>query len=129
MHPLFSAVVSRPGMLLEHVGAYAELASVELEETVSRHRRRFMVSAVMWLLVCLATTLVGVSVMFHVVFADTLSTQKAWVLWLPPVVPLLAALGCHLWLRRAKDEHSFDQLLKQVRQDIDWLQQQEQPHG
>jgi len=73
MHPLFSAAVSRPGLVLEHASAYAELASVELEEAIARHRSHFVLVVVMWLLVCLAFALLSVSFMFHVAMNDTLA--------------------------------------------------------
>lgn len=129
MHPLFSAAVSRPGLLLEHASAYAELASVELEETISRHRRRFLVSAMMWLQACLAFALLSVCFMFQVALGDALTqSQIAW-LWLPPALPVAGALACGAWLRGLGPQASFQQLLNQFRQDIDWLRTQEAAHG
>jgi len=129
MHPLFSTAVSNPGLLLAHASAYAELASVELEETLSRHRRRFLVSALMWLQVWLAFALLSVSFMFHVALGDTIPHSRALWLWLPPALSVAGALACSLWLRGQGQQASFPQLRQQVRQDIDWLQTQEVAHG
>jgi len=65
MHPLFSTAMSSPGLLLAHASAYAELASVELEEALSWHQRRLQVCALMWLQVGLALVLLSVSFMFE----------------------------------------------------------------
>ena len=129
MHPLFSTAMSNPGLLLAHASAYADLASVELEEALSRHRRGFLVSAAMWLQVCLTLGLLGMSFMFHVALGDTLPPGRALWLWLPPSLSVAGALACGLWLRGQGQADSFPQLRQQVRQDIDWLQTQESAHG
>jgi len=129
MHPLFSAAVSRPGLVLEHASAYAELASVELEEAIARHRSHFVLVVVMWLLVCLAFALLSVSFMFHVAMNDTLAQSQALLLWLPPALPATGALACSLWLRGLPKQPAFQQLLGQVQQDMDWLRAQEASHG
>jgi uncharacterized membrane protein YqjE len=129
MHPLFSTAMSSPGVLLAHASAYAELASVELEETLSWHQRRLVVSALMWLLMCMAFALLSVSFMFHVALGDTLPPSRALWLWLPPVLSVAGALACGLWLRGQGQQASFPQVRQQVRQDIDWLQTQERTHG
>jgi len=129
MHPLFSTAMSSPGLLLAHASAYAELASVELEEALSWHQRRLQVCALMWLQVCLALVLLSVSFMFHVALGDTLPPDRALWLWLPPALSVAGALACGLWLRGQAQQASFPQLRQQVRQDIDWLQTQERAHG
>jgi uncharacterized membrane protein YqjE len=128
MHPLFSTALSRPGLLLAHASAYAELASVELEESLSRHRRSFLVGAVMWLQICLALGLSGVSFMLHIALGDTLPQNRVLWLWLPPALSVAGALACGLWLRGQGQQASFPQLRQQVRQDIDWLQTQGHAH-
>jgi uncharacterized membrane protein YqjE len=129
MHPLFSTAMSSPGLLLAHASAYAELASVELEEALSWHQRRLQVCALMWLQVGLALVLLSVSFMFHVALGDTLPPGRALWLWLPPALSVAGALACGLWLRGQAQQASFPQLRQQVRQDIDWLQTQERAHG
>jgi uncharacterized membrane protein YqjE len=129
MHPLFSTALSSPGLLLAHASAYAELASVELEEVLSTHRRRFLISALMLLQVCLAFGLWGVSFMFHVALGDTFTHSQALWLWLPPALSVAGALACGLWLRGQGQPTAFPQLRQQVRQDIDWLQTLEATHG
>jgi len=129
MHPLFSTAMSSPGLLLAHASAYAELASVELEETLSWHQRRLQFCALMWLQVGLALVLLSVAFMFHVALGDTLPPDRALWLWLPPALSVAGALACGLWLRGLGQEASFPQLRQQVRQDIDWLQNQGGAHG
>jgi cytochrome bd-type quinol oxidase subunit 2 len=129
MHPLFSTAMSSPGLLLAHASAYAELATVELEETLSWHQRRLQVCALMWLQLCLAFVLLSVSFMFHVALGETLPQSRALWLWLPPALSVTGALACGLWLRGQGQQAAFPQLRQQVRQDIDWLQNQGGAHG
>lgn len=129
MHPLFSVAMSNPGLLLAHASAYADLASVELEEAFARHRRRFLISSLMWLLALLAFALSGLSFMFHVAMGHALPEGRELWLWLPPVLSVAGALGCGGWLYSQDQQATFPQLRQQVRQDIAWLQTQEAPHA
>jgi len=121
MHPLIDIALSRPGLLVEHAGAYAELATVELEEAIASHRRKMFVSAGMWFSLGLALTLLCVSFMFQVALGHLIPEDRSWLMWLPAALPLLISLTCLTWLKTQRHDVPFESILQQLKQDAQWL--------
>jgi uncharacterized membrane protein YqjE len=121
MHPLIDIALSRPGLLMAHMGAYAELATVELEEAVVRHRRKMLVSAGMWFSGGLALMLLSMSFMFQMTLGHLLTGNKWWWMWLPASLPLLTSLACSVWLKTRREDIPFESLQQQLKQDAQWL--------
>lgn len=121
MHPLIDIALSRPGLLLEHAGAYAQLATVELEEAIVSQRHKMFVAAGMWFSLGLALTLLCVSFMFQVALGHLIPEDRSWWMWLPAVLPLLTSLTCFIWLKTRQQDVPFELLQQQLKQDAQWL--------
>ncbi|MEK8026701.1 phage holin family protein [Pseudaquabacterium rugosum] len=98
IHPLFRLLASEPGKLVEHAGAYAELARAETAGNVRGVGRRLACLAAAVLLGGTAVGLAGMAVLL----AATIPLQQMPLpaaLWLVPAVPALAAVLC-AWVAR-----------------------------
>ncbi len=123
MHPLIDITLSRPGLFLEHAGAYAELATIELEEAIMSHQRKMMVAVGMWFSLGLGITLLGISFMFQMALGPIIPEDRWWCMWLPAAVPLMISGACHVWLRQRMNVAPFESLLQQFKADAQWLTQ------
>jgi uncharacterized membrane protein YqjE len=123
MHPLIDIALSRPGLFLEHAGAYAELATVELEEAIVCHQRKMFVAVGMWFSLGLTVTLLGISFMFQAALGPLIPDDRACWLWLPAALPLLVSATCYVWLKQRLKDAPFASLLEQFKADAKWLTQ------
>lgn len=109
IHPLFQTLAMRPELLVQHLGAYAQLALVEASETTERLRLRALLVAL--LTVCAALGLgLGDMALLLLGAMPLAQMPAAWVLAVVPAVPLLLALGCSIRLRQSEFSFSFDLL-------------------
>ncbi len=115
-HPLIRLLISRPDLLAAHVAGYADLVGAQLTEAVVSVRAKAMllVSAVVFMLFGLMFS--GVAVLL----AASIPVQHmpaAWLLWVTPAVPLLAALVCWLLAQRHSAGWDFKLVKEQVAAD------------
>lgn len=91
LHPLLTKALSQPGLFVEHAGAYAELASVEVREAAVRLRRRAIGLALASALGLIGLALAGAALLL----CAALPLQDMPMPWLLAVVPavFLAAAG------------------------------------
>lgn len=115
-HPLIKMLASKPELLAEHVGAYAELAAAEASQAVDQMRNKALVAAAAGVLALTGLLLTGVALLLY--GALPMDAMPApWLLAVVPAVPLAAALGCGLWLRSRPARVSFALLREQMAQD------------
>ncbi len=103
VHPLFKTLATRPELLAEHAGAYAELAGVEVAEAAARLRERSLLMAASVAFSVLGVALGGVSTLLWATIPMA-QMPAPWALAAVPGVPLLT--GATLWIvqrRRALD--------------------------
>lgn len=124
MHPLLDITLSRPGLFLAHAGAYAELATVELEEAFMSHQRKMLVAVGMWFSLGLAVTLLGISFMFQMALGPLMASDRSWWIWLPAALPLVISASCYVLLKQRLQAAPFASLLQQFKADAQWLTQQ-----
>lgn len=121
-HPLIKMLITKPHLLAEHLGAYAELAAAEASHAVHQARLKAVVGAAAGVLALVGLVLAGVALMFCA--ALPLSGMPApWLLLIVPAVPLVAAVGAVLWLRSQPANVSFSQLREQMAQDNALMQE------
>lgn len=112
LHPLFSTVVHRPDLVLEHLSAYAALLQAEASAAGQD-----------WLQRILAWALVAAGGLLFVVFAGValmlglLQAQFHWVLVAVPGVFLLATLLAYARARQPLPPQSFEDLKAQFDSD------------
>jgi uncharacterized membrane protein YqjE len=116
IHPLFTTLATRPQLLLEHLGAYAELAAVEAGQTVGLLRQRVLLGAIAAIGALLGLILAGGALL--VLAAVPLQQMPMpWLLLLVPGLPLLLALLCWWRMRQHSFALSFELLRHQLEQD------------
>lgn len=117
IHPVFISIAKQPGLFLEHVDAYAELASAEADEWGQRWKQRAVLSAAAAVAFALGLALAGAAGL--IVAAIPLQAMPMpWLLLAIPATPLL--VGCALvWrVRSLARPVAFEALRQQVAQDL-----------
>lgn len=113
LHPLFSTLVHRPDLVVEHVSAYAALLQAEASAAGSEWVRR----ALAWMLVAAGVLLflvfAGVALMVGV-----LMNQFHWVLLAVPGLFLFIALLAYNRASRSVSVSSFADLKAQFDSDV-----------
>ncbi|MDN3920651.1 hypothetical protein [Roseateles violae] len=122
IHPLFTTLATRPQLLVEHLGAYAQLAAAEAGESAALLRRRLTLLAVAALSGLLGLALGGVALLLLAV-VPTEQMPHGWLLIAVPALPLLLALSCGLQLGRQARTPAFELLRHQLSQDAALLRE------
>ena len=116
VHPIFSVLVSRPELVMDHVAGYAALAQEEATSVGTEVVKR----AVAWA-VC------GVGAFLFVVFAGIAIMLGAateafhWALVVVPTVPLALAAAAFVVARKAMPGRAFAELRAQLDADAQAL--------
>lgn len=103
LHPVFRTLVSQPDLLVEHAGAYAELASAEMAMAAHQLKARAAMAVASIACAALGASLTGTALLL-VAVTPLQEMAAPWALIAAPAVPLLAA-GALWWAqsRRAVD--------------------------
>lgn len=112
LHPLFSTLVQRPDLVVDHVSAYAALFLEEASDAGTE----VVTKAVAWVLVVLAGVLfaglAGVALMLGL-----LQNQFHWALVFVPGAALLVGLIALVWARKPLRSNHFPELKTQIDSD------------
>ena len=116
LHPIFSTVVSRPDLVVDHLAGYTAL----LTQEVSTSGKDVLVRAVAWafgaLCALMFVGLAGTAVMLGVMM-----DKFDWVLVIVPAVALLLAVVAALSARRPSPAERFAELRSQIAADVGLL--------
>ena len=116
LHPLFSTLIQRPDLLVEHVSAYSALFHQEATQAGSQLVKRYM-----------AWALAGISGLAFVLFSGMalmmgmLHNQFHWVLLAVPGIALVLMLAAIAKAKAPFTEARFTDLKAQVSSDIQAL--------
>jgi hypothetical protein len=121
-HPLIRMLATRPEMLTEHLGAYAQLAAAEAAYAVDQLRAKVVVAALAGVLALLGSALAGVALLLWAAL-PVAGMPAPWLLLVVPGVPLVAALAAALWLRSRPPSPSFALLREQMARDQALMQE------
>lgn len=113
IHPLIRLLATRPEVLAEHFGAYAQLASAEAGEAAAQWRRQVLIITAMVLLLTLGLGLAGTALLL-LAAVPVNGMPAPWLLATVPLAPLALALGCWIALQQRPAGRSFAQLREQV---------------
>jgi hypothetical protein len=112
LHPLFSTIVQRPDLVMDHLAAYAAL----FHEEASDAGAELVARAVAWVIAVLAGAvflgLTGTAVMLGM-----LQNQFHWVLVVVPGVALVVVIAAALRARKPFVNERFPELKAQIDND------------
>jgi fatty acid desaturase len=117
MHPMLHLIASRPSLVAQHAGAYAELVHAEVLAFIASGKRRALWMALALFSVGVAAVLAGMALMLWGVVPQA-NMQAPWLLVAVPVVPAVVSLVCFLAARNANSTTGFDNLRAQVQADM-----------
>ena len=115
-HPLMKLVTTQPQLVAHHIGAYANLASAQASDALLALRGRAVLGLTAAALLVLGLLLAGVALLLTAV-TPLAEMPAPWLLAVAPAVPLLAAAGSWLALRRRPWAWSLDPLREQLAAD------------
>jgi hypothetical protein len=117
MHPMLHLIASRPSLLAQHAGAYAELVNAEVQAFIASGKRRALLMAIALFSVGVAAVLAGVALMLWGVVPQA-DMQAPWALVAAPIVPAVVGLICFMSARSSNSTAGFDNLRAQVQADM-----------
>lgn len=112
LHPLFSTLIQRPDLVMDHMSAYAELLTQEARVASVQLIKR----GIIWMLAgvcgCIFLLLTGIAVMLGI-----FHNQFHWVLMVVPGVAFLATAVAITFARQALPTAHFPELKAQIDSD------------
>jgi uncharacterized membrane protein YqjE len=116
MHPLCLAIVRRPDLVVDHLGAYVALFQQEANNASKTLVNRILLwlLAVMAVVVCVV--LAGTALMLGV-----LQNQFHWILVAVPGSLALCALGAFVWTKQSVKAEHFTHVKTQLSSDASAL--------
>ncbi|MEO5881645.1 MAG: hypothetical protein ABIQ06_04460 [Caldimonas sp.] len=122
IHPLLRLITSEPGLLGDHVEAYADLVGEEVRKTGAAWGLRLALYAGALCLTGVGLVLTGVALMLWAAVPPS-GLQAPWVLVAVPVFTFVTAVACFLFARRNPVESAFDKVKKQLSADMAMLRE------
>ena len=122
VHPMLKMLATRPELMAEHVGAYAELAAAEAAEAAAVWQGRLLWAIGTGAFVLLALAFGGVSLLLLGALPRE-SMPAPWLLALVPLLSLALAGACWITLRSRPAAAPFAHLKRQVALDAALLQE------
>ena len=116
LHPLFSTVVQRPDLVMEHLSAYGSLFHKEASRAGSELLTRAIASIIAILALVVFLGLTGTAIMLGL-----LLNQFHWVLLLVPGVALVLLIATTLIAMKPFKSERFPELKAQVDSDAQAL--------
>ena len=115
VHPIFSVLITRPELVVDHVAGYAALVQEEASTVGVQVARR----AAAWA-VCAVGVLVFL-VLAGVAFMLAATSEFHWAYVIVPVVPLAISAIAFLVARKPLPAHAFNELRSQLDADAQAL--------
>src|SRR3954469_23162444 len=109
VHPIFSVLVSRPELVVEHLAGYAALAQEEASSVGTELAKRAVAWAVCGFSALMFVLLAGVAVMLGAVHEEF-----HWALVIVPAIPLVLAVVALNMARQRLPEKAFAELRAQL---------------
>jgi len=116
VHPIFSVLITKPELVMEHVAGYASLMRDEASSVGIEVAKRAVAWAVTLFSLLVFLILTGVAVMLAAV-----DEQFHWALVIVPAVALAIALAAFAMARKRLPEKAFSELKAQLDADAQVL--------
>jgi len=120
IHPVFTKLVSQPGLFAEHIGAYAELAVAEARQFGANWQSRLLLAALAAFTGAIALVVSAVAGMLIAAHGWN-SMVAPWVLIAVPGLFWLIATACALFAWKVTVSPMFSLLREQLGADIELL--------
>jgi hypothetical protein len=115
VHPIFSVLVSRPELVMDHMAGYAALAQEEASSVGTEVVKRAAAWAVCGVGALLSVLFTGIAIMLGAVH------EFHWALLLVPAVPLALAVAAFMVARKKMPGLAFAELRAQLDADAQAL--------
>jgi uncharacterized integral membrane protein len=115
VHPIFSVLITRPELVVDHVAGYAALVQEEASTVGVQVARRAAAWAVCGVGVLVFLVLAGVACMLGA------TSEFHWTLVIVPAVPLVLAAIAFAVARKPLPDHAFNELRSQLDADAQAL--------
>ena len=115
VHPIFSVLITRPELVVDHVAGYAALVQEEASTVGVQVARRAAAWAVCGVGVLVFLVLAGVAFMLAA------TSEFHWAFVIVPVVPLAIAAAAFMIARKPLPAHAFNELRSQLDADAQAL--------
>lgn len=116
VHPIFSVLVSRPELVMDHMAGYAALAQEEATSVGTEVVKRAAAWAVCGVGAFLFVVFAGIAIMLGAVHEEF-----HWALVVVPAVPLVLAVAAFLVARKRLPGRAFAELRAQLDADAQAL--------
>jgi O-antigen/teichoic acid export membrane protein len=116
IHPIFSVLISRPELVVDHVSGYAALMREEASNVGGEVAKRVIAWGIAILALVVFLVLAGVAAML-----GALHGTFHWMLVIAPGLALAIAVGAWLVARRRLPEKAFTELKAQLDADAQAL--------
>jgi hypothetical protein len=116
VHPIFSVLITKPGLVVEHVAGYAALVREEASTVGMEVAKRAIAWAVTLLAFLVFLVLAGVAVML-----GAIEEQFHWAFVLVPAVALAISAAAFTVARQRLPEKAFTELKAQLDADAQAL--------
>jgi Putative Actinobacterial Holin-X, holin superfamily III len=117
LHPLFSTIIHKPGLVIDHLAAYGALVRLEASNAGSE----LITRVVAWLLALFAGIIflgfAGIAIMLGFV-----NNNFSWALVIVPGVPLIIAISAFIMAKKPLRSEHFPELKAQIKSDAQALQ-------
>lgn len=112
LHPIFSTLIQRPDLMVDHLSAYAQL----FQQEASSAGTALMGRVIAWVAAALSA-LVFLGLAGAATMLGVLQNQFHWVLVAVPGCALLAMLAAVVWAKRPIQSEKFPELKAQLDSD------------
>jgi len=116
IHPIFSVLIRRPELVMDHVAGYAALVREEASSVGSEVTRRLIAWGV-----AAASFLVGLILLGVAAMLGALHGEFHWTLLVVPAIPLALAVIAAVVARKPLPEKAFGELRLQLDADAQAL--------
>jgi peptidoglycan/LPS O-acetylase OafA/YrhL len=116
VHPIFSLLITKPELVMEHVAGYASLMREEASSVGLEVAKRAVAWGVTLFAALVFLILAGVAAMLA-----AMQEQFHWALVLVPLVPLAIAVAAFMVARKRLPEKAFGELKAQLDADAQAL--------
>ena len=116
LHPIFSVLISKPELVMEHVAGYATLVRDEASTAGVQVAKRAIAWGVTLVSVLLFLVLAGVAVML-----GAMGDRFHWALLVVPGIALATAVAAFLVARKPLPDKAFGELKAQLDADAELL--------
>jgi peptidoglycan/LPS O-acetylase OafA/YrhL len=116
LHPIFSVLIRKPELVIDHVAGYAALVQEEASSVGGEVTRRVIAWAIAGACLMVFLMLAGVAAML-----GTMQGEFHWVLVVVPAIPLVLAIAAWNVARQRLPSKAFSELKAQLDADAQAL--------